>query len=110
MALRALASRLPVAWVTADSAYGQERKFRRMIEEAGVGYVLAAPKSQQVKSLAGFRCIDQLIDQAPDGAWQRLSYGNGAMGPRVYDWAAARGRVPVDRGVNDVPPARQTPG
>ena len=43
--MRALASPLPIAWVTADSAYGQEWRLRRMLEEAGVGYVLAVPKT-----------------------------------------------------------------
>ena len=89
LVLRALASALPIAWVTADSAYGQEWGFRRMLEEAGVGYVLAVPKSQQVKSLAGIWRIDALIAEAPDDAWQRMSCGDGAKGPRVYDWAAA---------------------
>ncbi|MGW0765352.1 transposase [Streptomyces sp. NPDC002676] len=46
--LRALASPLPIAWVTADSAYGQERRFRRLLEETAIGYVLAVPKPQQV--------------------------------------------------------------
>ncbi|MBD0736457.1 IS701 family transposase [Streptomyces sp. CBMA29] len=40
---RALDSTLRIAWVTADAAYGQERHFRRMLEDAGVGYVLAVP-------------------------------------------------------------------
>ncbi|MFF3404550.1 hypothetical protein ACFYW6_40070 [Streptomyces sp. NPDC002659] len=60
-----------------------------MLEEAGVGYVLAVPKSQQVKSLAGTWRIDALIAEAPDDAWQRLSCGDDAKGPRVYHWAAA---------------------
>nr|WP_238545563.1 transposase [Streptomyces bingchenggensis] len=50
---RALASALPVAWVTADAAYGQEWRFRRILEDAGAGYVLAVPKSQHVTSPAG---------------------------------------------------------
>lgn len=29
---RALASPLPIAWVTADAAYGQDNRFRRMLE------------------------------------------------------------------------------
>ncbi|GAA1936643.1 IS701 family transposase [Streptomyces sodiiphilus] len=89
MVARALASPLPIAWVAADAAYGQEWRLRRMLEEAGVGYVLAVPKSQQIKSLAGIWRIDQLIADAPEDVWQRLSCGNGAKGPRVYDWAAA---------------------
>ncbi len=32
--MRALASPLPISWVTADSAYGQEWRLRRMLEEA----------------------------------------------------------------------------
>ncbi|MEU5365661.1 IS701 family transposase [Streptomyces sp. NPDC005925] len=87
MAKRALASPLPVAGVTADSAYGQERWLRRMLEEAGLGYVLAVPKSQHVHALGR---IDFAIAQAPDDAWERHSCGNGAKGPRVYDWAAAQ--------------------
>ncbi|WP_371129957.1 IS701 family transposase [Streptomyces sp. 2231.1] len=90
MVTRTLAAGLPAAWVSADEAYGQEWKFRRLLEELGVGYVVAVPKSQQVKSLAGFWRIDELIAQAPEDAWQRISCGDGAKGPRVYDWASAR--------------------
>ncbi|MCG3040614.1 IS701 family transposase [Streptomyces sp. S1A] len=87
MIQRALASPLPIAWVTADSAYGQEWRLRRMLEEAGVGYVLAVPKSQPVPALGR---IDLVTAQAPDEAWERHSCGEGAKGPRVYDWAAAK--------------------
>ncbi|MFE7128027.1 IS701 family transposase [Streptomyces sp. NPDC057617] len=86
---RALASPLPISWVTTDALYGQDWHFRRMLEEAGLGYVVAVPKSQQIKSLAGCWRIDQLIGDAPDDAWERLSCGDGANGPRLYDWAAA---------------------
>ncbi|MFJ2061287.1 IS701 family transposase [Streptomyces sp. NPDC087908] len=58
---RSLAAGLPAHWVTADEAYGQEWKFRRLLKELGVGYVVAVPKTQQVKSLAGFWRIDELI-------------------------------------------------
>lgn len=90
MMLRALGSALPIAWVTADAAYGQERGFRRVLEDEGVGYVLAVPKSQQVKSPTGSWRIDHVLTGAPDDAWERISCGDGAKGPRVYDWAAAR--------------------
>ncbi|MEW1551063.1 IS701 family transposase [Streptomyces tsukubensis] len=88
MVLRALASPLPIAWVTGDCAYGQEWRMRRTLEEAGVGYVLAVPKSQELQ--APFGRIDQAIAEAPGEAWERCSCGDGAKGPRVYDWAAAR--------------------
>jgi SRSO17 transposase len=86
MVLRALDSPLAFSWVTADSAYGQDSRFRRFLEEAGLSFVVAVPKSQQVH---GPR-IDHLIGQAPPEAWQRLSCGEGAKGLRLYDWAAAR--------------------
>ncbi|MFB7441931.1 IS701 family transposase [Streptomyces mirabilis] len=86
MILRVLGSPLPIAWVTADSAYGQDSHFRRFPEDAELSYVVAVPKSQQVN---GPR-IDHLIAQAPHEAWQRLSAGPGAKGERFYDWAAAR--------------------
>ncbi|WP_258311461.1 transposase [Streptomyces sp. NWU49] len=87
MVVRALASPLPIAWVTADSAYGQEWRFRRLLEEIAVGYVLAVPKSQQVPR---FGRIDHLFTQAPQEAWERRSCGDGAKGPRVYHWAAVQ--------------------
>ncbi|WP_369227903.1 transposase [Streptomyces sp. R39] len=80
MVLRAIASPLPIAWVTADSAYGQEWRLRHMLEEIGLGYVLAVPKSQQVPH---FGRIDHLFSQAPDGAWEKHSCGDGAKGPRI---------------------------
>ncbi|MFE5029146.1 hypothetical protein ACFRAO_39130 [Streptomyces sp. NPDC056656] len=52
--------------------------------------MLAVPNSQQVKSLAGIWRIDQLISEAPDEAWQQLSCGDGAKGPRLFDWASAK--------------------
>ncbi|MFE7438655.1 IS701 family transposase [Streptomyces tendae] len=86
MILRTLDSPLPIAWVTADSVYGQDSRFRRFLEDAQLAYVVAVPKSQQVN---GPR-IDHLIAQAPPEAWQRLSAGPGAKGERLYDWAATR--------------------
>lgn len=94
MIRRCLAAGLPAAWVTAGEAYGQGWAFRRLLEQHNLGYVVAVPKSQQIKSLAGVWRIDELIDDAPADAWQTLSYGNGAKGPRVFDWAAAK--LPVN--------------
>jgi hypothetical protein len=87
MVLRALASPLPITWVTADSAYGQDNRFRRLLEQSGVGYVLAVPKSQ---FSVGCSRIEGLFAQAPAEAWEKISCGDGAKGPRVYHWAAVR--------------------
>jgi SRSO17 transposase len=87
MVLRALASPLPITWVTADSACGQDNRFRRLLEQSGVGYVLAVPKSQ---FSVGCSRIEGLFAQAPDEAWEKISCGDGAKGTRVYHWAAVR--------------------
>ncbi|WP_406482731.1 IS701 family transposase [Streptomyces sp. NBC_01615] len=87
MVLRALASPLPITWVTADSAYGQDNRFRRLLEQSGSGYVLAVPKSLFT---VGYSRIEGLFAQAPDEAWEKISCGDGAKGPRIYHWAAVR--------------------
>jgi SRSO17 transposase len=47
-------SGVPARWVAADEAYGQDHRFRRAIEQFGVGYVLAVPKSSRCAASA--RC------------------------------------------------------
>jgi SRSO17 transposase len=80
---------VPARWIAADEAYGQDYRFRRALEQRGLGYVLAVPKSQQVRSFGAMRRIEELIGMAPKQAWERASCGDGAKGPRVYDWVAA---------------------
>ncbi|GAA1709448.1 hypothetical protein GCM10009680_58020 [Streptomyces yatensis] len=96
MALWAMALPPPIAWVTADAAYGQEWRLRLMLEETGLGYVLAVPKSQQVPHLGR---IDRLFAQAPDEAWERRSCGDGAKGPRIYHWAALQSDLQESMGL-----------
>lgn len=81
MILRALPSPLPIARATGDCdcACGQEWPMRRTLEEAGVGYVLAVLKSQQLHP--PFGRIGQAIADAPDEAWERRSCGDGAKRP-----------------------------
>ncbi|QIS23450.1 IS701 family transposase [Nocardia terpenica] len=85
---RALAAGIPFAWFTADEAYGQAGYLRDWLEERDVFYVLATRCDQQVTTRAdrGARA-DELIAELPATAWQRLSVGAGAHGPREYDWA-----------------------
>lgn len=87
---RLLEAGVPARWVAADEAYGQDYRFRRAIEQLALGYVLAVPKSQQVRAFGAMRRIDELIALAPTRAWERASCGEGAKGPRVYDWVAAQ--------------------
>jgi SRSO17 transposase len=86
---RALDAGVPAAWVTADEAYGKDASLRAWLEQRRIGYVVAVPKSQAVAGDAGKSRADVLTSHAPGQAWKRRSCGNGAKGPRVYDWAAA---------------------
>ncbi|MGW2508391.1 IS701 family transposase [Streptomyces scopuliridis] len=91
MLQRAVASGIPFGWVTADELYGQTSRIRLWLEEHGIPHVLAVPKSQMVMTMEFFgqARAHKLISQLPDDAWKPLSCGDGAHGPRVYDWAAA---------------------
>jgi SRSO17 transposase len=91
MLQRAVAAGIPFGWVTADELYGQTGRLRLWLEEHDVPHVLAVPKSQMVMTMEFFgqARAHHLISQLPDDAWTRLSCGNGAHGPREYDWAQA---------------------
>ena len=80
---RAHAAGLPFAWVTADSVYGADSALRRWLQGRGLGYVLAVTKAQRL----GLARVEDRVAGLPPTAWQRLSAGDGAKGPRRYDWA-----------------------
>ena len=80
---RAHAAGLPFAWVTADSVYGADHTLRRWLQEQRLGYVLAVTKAQRL----GFARVEDRVTGIPAGLWQRLSAGDGAKGPRLYDWS-----------------------
>ncbi len=86
---RALDGGVPARWVTADEAYGGDYKFRTWLETRHIGYVVAVPRSQTIPVTAGRTRADYLVAQAPPEAWKRLSCGDGAKGPRMFDWAVA---------------------
>jgi SRSO17 transposase len=83
MLTRAFAAGIPCRWVTGDSVYGADYALRRCIERGGRGYVLAVTSRQRL----GFKTVADWLEDVPSGAWQRLSAGDGAKGPRLYDWA-----------------------
>ena len=86
---RALDAGLPAAWVTADEAYGRDGKFRAWLEQRRIGYVVAVASNQVAAGDAGTSRSRRPAAHAPDQAWKRRSCGNGAKGPRMFDWAAA---------------------
>jgi SRSO17 transposase len=80
---RAHAAGLPFAWVTADSVYGADHALRRWLQEHRLGYVLAVTKAQRL----GLARVADRVAGIPASLWHRLSAGDGAKGPRLYDWA-----------------------
>jgi SRSO17 transposase len=89
MLARALDAGVPAGWIAADEAYGQDSKFRTFCDQRRIGYVVAVPRNQTIGTGLGTARADTLTTQAPLEAWKRLSAGEGAKGPRLYDWARA---------------------
>ncbi|MCX4787255.1 MULTISPECIES: IS701 family transposase [unclassified Streptomyces] len=91
MLQRAVEAGIPFGWVTADEVYGQTSRIRLWLEEHEIPHVLVVPKSQMVITMEFFgqARAHELISQLADDEWKTLNCGNGAHGPRVYDWAAA---------------------
>jgi SRSO17 transposase len=80
---RALEAGVPFAWVSGDCVYGADHRIRRRLEARQRGYVLAVTAKQRLGFIPVTRWLAKV---APEG-WQRLSAGDGAKGPRLYDWA-----------------------
>jgi SRSO17 transposase len=91
---RAVAAGIAAKWVTADAVYGSDYHFRITAENLGLGYVVGVRTDFAVWS--GFRQVrvKALLAEVPADAWQRLSCGSGAKGPRLYDWALLRTNCP----------------
>jgi SRSO17 transposase len=91
---RALAAGVPAAWVTGDSIYGGDRRLRVWLEQHEQPFVLAVMSDEPVWAVLDGRWgqprADVLAAQIPADVWQRLSAGDGAKGPRWYEWARMR--------------------
>ncbi|MBP2303629.1 IS701 family transposase [Azospirillum picis] len=83
MLKRALDAGVPCAWVAGDSVYGTDSAIRRELEHRRVGYVLTVTSGQRLWP----GTVSDWIEEVPADGWQRLSAGDGAKGPRLYDWA-----------------------
>ena len=90
MLKRAFEAGVPCAWVVGDSLYGADHQTRRLVEAHGRGYVLAVTSAQRL----GFKPVEDWLEDVPARGWKRLSAGDGAKGPRLYDWAYLPYRTP----------------
>jgi len=92
MLSRALDAAVPARWVTADAVYGGDRRLRMWLEERHVAHVLAVKSNEPVWTVTAHQvAAARLAAALPEESWERQSAGDGAKGPRLYDWA----RVPI---------------
>ena len=88
---RALESGVPFGWATGDEVYGNDRNLRLWLERRDVPHVLAIKSNEKLWAWTdkGPRQVraDRLASGVEESGWVRLSAGDGAKGPRVYDWA-----------------------
>ena len=90
MLKRALESGVPFGWVAGDEVYGNDRNLRRWLERRDVPHVLAVRSNEKLwaETDKGWRQVraDRLAPRVEEPGWVRRSAGDGAKGPRVYDW------------------------
>ena len=91
---RAADSGVPFSWFTGDEVYGSDRKLRRWLEREEIPHVMAIKSNEKLwawteKGPLQVRA-DRLASGVEESAWVRCSAGNGAKGPRVYDWTAVK--------------------
>jgi SRSO17 transposase len=99
----ALDGGVPAAWVTADEVYGSDGKLRRALEARGQAYVLAVRSNESTTTWPPYGPPAQVrvagvAAAVPAEGWRRLSCGEGAQGPRLYDWAAVPRRPALREG------------
>lgn len=87
MLARALAAKVPAAWLTADEVYGSDYNFRRFCEENRLNYVVAISSTTHLALGMRRQAVRKHLVMIPASAWRRLSCGAGAKGQREYDWA-----------------------
>ena len=91
MVTRLLNEGVPCAFVLADAVYGADFRFRHMLEERQQSYVLAVRSNQTLRFMEEWTLIQtnpvKMVAALPGDAWLPLSAGEGAKGPRLYDWA-----------------------
>lgn len=90
---QALAAGVPAAWVVADEVYGSDGVLRRALEARDQAYVLAVRGNQSLSTWPPYgppaqATVADIVGAVAPTTWVRLSCGEGAQGPRLYDWAS----------------------
>jgi SRSO17 transposase len=97
MLAHAWANGVASQWVVADSIYGGDRSLRLWLEGQARWFVLEVPKNEALWSGFEQKRADEHSQSLTEEDWHRLSCGDGAKGPRLYDWAF----VPLPRWQQD---------
>ena len=98
MLARAVAAGVPARWVTGDSVYGADRRLRMWLETQPQAYVLAVSGQAYVWADGQQRHVKSLLVTLPEEGWTRRSAGDGAKGPRWYDWRWQPLAAPLEPG------------
>lgn len=88
---RAFEAKVPAQWVAGDTVYGGDRQLRSWLQSEKQAFVLAVPVNERlwVDQGQGAKHLraDAIAETIQPNEWQQLSAGEGAKGPRLYDWA-----------------------
>jgi SRSO17 transposase len=86
MLMRAFAAGTSAKWVTGDRVYGDDRRWRMWLEAQPQAYGLAVSGKEYIWLGGQPRRVNTILAALPEDGWRRLSAGDGAKGPRWYDW------------------------
>ena len=87
-------------WVLGDEIYGSDSKIRCFLESKAQPYVLCVKSDFRLFQPDRTRKrIDHIVADQPQEAWFRHSVGQGAKGPRRYNWVAQRVSRPDENGL-----------
>lgn len=89
---------IPMRWVVGDAVYGNSPALRNAIAKSDRCYVMGIPGTNTIYPLgeADAIAVQDLAQQLPDTAWERMAFGLGEKGLHFYDWAAVRVVAPTD--------------
>jgi len=98
----ALDAGVPARWVTGDAVYGGNPGLRDWLEQRGMPYVLAVKCTEPMVAAGADGPVAttaaELAARVPAFRWLRCSCGEGAKGPRWYDWTQVALAEPVPAG------------
>ena len=90
MLKEATAAGVPYTWVTGDCAYGDCGYIRQWLESQKKCYVMCVSGKEYIWDQEEFKqkSVASILRDLPDNGWFEASCGDGAKGPRLYDWQA----------------------